>query len=108
MMLFNRRNKLAKDFENWAEENNLAKSAVNVISYLYAEGLLKDEPENSAGLKIPDNIVERMKNETVKTEGTINRLVKTAKELFEKDWVRKGWILTVAERACKVLEEDDK
>lgn len=94
MMLFNRRNKLAKDFENWAEENNLAKSAVNVISYLYAEGLLKDEPGNSAGLKIPDSILERMKNET--------------KELFEKDWVRKGWIRDVAERACKVLEEEDK
>ena len=108
MMLFNRRNDLAQDFEKWAEENKFAKSAFNVITYLCKEGLLKDEPGNSAGLKIPDNILERMKNETVETEGTINRLVKTAKELFEKDWVRKGWIRDVAERACKVLEEDDK
>ena len=108
MILFSRRSKLAKDFENWAEENNLEKSAVNVISYLYMERFLKDEAVISAGLMMPDNIVERMKNETVETEGTINRLVKTAKELFEKDWVRKGWIRDVAERACKVLEEDDK
>lgn len=108
MMLFNRRNDLAREFEKWAEENKLAKSAVNVISYLYANGLLKDDPVKGAGLKISDNIVERMKNETVETEGTINRLVKTAKELFEKDWVRKGWIRDVAERACKALEEDDK
>ena len=108
MILFSRRSKLAEDFENWAEENNLEKCAVNVISYLCAEGFLKDDPVKGAGIKIPDNIVERMKNETVETEGTINRLVKTAKELFEKDWVRKGWIRDVAERACKVLEEDDK
>ena len=108
MMLFNRRNDLAREFENWAEENNLAKSAVNVISYLYAKGLLKDEPVKGAGLKIPVSILERTKNETVETEGTINRLVKTAKELFEKDWVRKGWIRDVAKRACKVLEEESK
>ena len=108
MKLFSRRNDLAHEFEKWAEENKLAKSAVNVISYLCAEGFLKDEPGNSAGIKIPDNILERTKNETVETEGTINRLVKTAKELFEKDWVRKGWIRDVAERACKVLEEEGK
>lgn len=108
MMLFNRRNDLAREFEKWAEENKLAKRAVNVISYLCAEGFLKDDPVKGAGLKIPDNILERTKNETVETEGTINRLVKTSKELFEKDWVRKGWIRDVAERACKVLEEDDK
>lgn len=108
MILFSRRNDIAHEFEKWAEENKLAKSAANVIAYLYMEGLLKDEPGNSAGLKIPDNILERMKNETVETEDTINRLVKTAKELFEKDWVRKGWIRDVAERACKVLEEESK
>ena len=57
---------------------------------------------------MPDNIIERYKREVTETEGTINRLVKTATELFEKNWVRKGWIRDVAERACKVLEEESK
>ena len=108
MMLFNRRNDLAREFEKWAEENNAPKCTVNVLGFLAMKGLLKDEPEKGAGLKIPVSILERMKNETVETEGTINRLVKTAKELFEKDWVRKGWIRDVAERACKVLDEEGK
>lgn len=54
-MFFSERNKLAKMFEEWCKENNLAICSVNCIAFLEMKGLLdvkkiskvlKDEKNN--------------------------------------------------------------
>lgn len=42
-MIFSKRIQLAKEFEEWADENNVMKDVLGVITYLQIRGLLKED-----------------------------------------------------------------
>lgn len=45
-MIFSKRHKLAKEFEEWAKDNNVSNCAENVIAYLDIKGeLIDSEPK---------------------------------------------------------------
>ena len=43
MLWFNKRNELAKEYERWADENNVKDCALSCISFLAAKHLLNEE-----------------------------------------------------------------